>query len=285
MGHFSMEKLPNPGSTLNGNQHEVFTQNTDQHLIDGYKADLKRFENLRRAVARRYADRLDDAKSKELDAKIKALLDKHITTDGVVPIVAAINIFDEEGFRRVVLEETGSLASKADAIASATAKTITEKMEDDHVFYERFSKMIKDTIEEFRAGRLSEQDYFNRVREICEKVVNRDKADDIPDRLRGNEAASSIYRNLVDGFVAIASAPDGFRYAEDTASAFDTIIRQHRKIGWQDDPDTLNEIRNAMDDFLYDEIKNKNGLYGLETTTMDSMIDSALGIGRRQLKF
>src|SRR5690606_2551205 len=130
---------------------ETFTQTTDQRVIDGYKADLERFENLRRSVTRRYADRLDAATPKEIDAKINALLDKHITTDGIVPGVAAVNIFDEAGFRQVVLEETGSVAAKADAIASATSKTITEKMEDDRVFYERFSKMIKDTIEEFRA--------------------------------------------------------------------------------------------------------------------------------------
>lgn len=264
---------------------ETFTQTTDQRVIDGYKADLKRFENLRRSVARRYADRLDDANSKELDAKIKALLDKHITTDGVVPIVEAVNIFDDVGFRQVVLEETGSLAAKADAIASATAKTITEKMDDDRVFYERFSKMIKDTIEEFRAGRLSEQDYFQRVQDIRNGVVNRNAADDVPVRLKGNESGSSIYRNLIDGFASVVPPTEASDFAEKTAVAFDEIMRRHRTIGWQDDPDTLNEIRNAMDDFLYDEIKNANGLYGLQTDAMDTMIDSALGIGRRQLKF
>lgn len=264
---------------------ETFTQTTDQRVIEGYKADLKRFENLRRSVARRYADRPDDANSKELDAKIKALLDKHITTDGVVPIVAAVNIFDDAGFRRVVLEETGSVAAKADAIASATAKTITEKMDDDRVFYERFSKMIKDTIEEFRAGRLSEQDYFQRVQDIRRGVVNRNAADDVPAALKGNESGSSIYRNLIGGFVSVVPPNEASDFAERTAVAFDEIMRRHRKIGWQDDPDTLNEIRNAMDDFLYDEIKNAHGLYGLQTDAMDTMIDSALGIGRRQLKF
>jgi type I restriction enzyme R subunit len=264
---------------------ETFTQTTDQRVIDGYKADLKRFENLRRSVARRYADRLDDANSKELDAKIKALLDKHITTDGVVPIVAAVNIFDDVGFRQVVLEETGSLAAKADAIASATAKTITEKMDDDRVFYERFSKMIRDTIEKFRAGRLSEQDYFQRVQDIRNGVVNRNAADDVPVRLKGNESGSSIYRNLIDGFASVVPPTEASDFAERTAVAFDEIMRRHRTIGWQDDPDTLNEIRNAMDDFLYDEIKNAHGLYGLQADAMDAMIDSALGIGRRQLKF
>lgn len=264
---------------------EAFTQTTDQRIIDGYKADLKRFENLRRSVARRYADRLDDANSKELDAKIKALLDKHITTDGVVPIVAAVNIFDDVGFRQVVLEKTGSLAAKADAIASATAKTITEKMDDDRVFYERFSKMIKDTIEEFRAGRVSEQDYFQRVQDIRNGVVNRNAADDVPVRLKGNESGSSIYRNLIGGFASVVPPTEASDLAEKTAVAFDEIMRRHRTIGWQDDPDTLNEIRNAMDDFLYDEIKNAHGLYGLQADAMDTMIDSALGIGRRQLKF
>src|SRR5690606_24070161 len=124
------------------------------------------------------------------------------------------------------------------------------------VFYERFSKMIKDTIEEFRAGRLSEQDYFQRVQDIRNGVVNRNAADDVPAALKGNESGSSIYRNLIDGFASVVPPTEASDFAERTAVAFDEIMRRHRKIGWQDDPDTLNEIRNAMDDFLYDEIKN-----------------------------
>ena len=40
-------------------------------------------------------------------------------------------------------------------------------------------------------------------------------------------------------------------------------------------------MRNAMDDFLYQEIKGKRDI-GLDTATMDQVIDSALAIARRQ---
>lgn len=57
---------------------------------------------------------------------------------------------------------------------------------------------------------------------------------------------------------------------------------RRRRIGWQDDIDVQNDIRSAMDDFLYDEIRGKRGAVALDTATMDAVMDSALAIARRQ---
>ena len=39
-------------------------------------------------------------------------------------------------------------------------------MDEDPAFYEKFSKLIQQAIEDFRAKRLSDMDYLNRVMEI-----------------------------------------------------------------------------------------------------------------------
>jgi len=258
---------------------EDFLQQTDTRTLTGYKADLKRFENLRRSVARRYADVVD---FKEHEARIRKLLDRHISATDVVPIVAPVNIFDEAAFRQTVAEETGSTASKADAIASATARTVTERMEEDPIFYKRFSELVRATIEEFRAGRLSEKEYLDKVVGLREQVVNRSRADDtVPAAVRGDELASALYRNTEPILKEVVDGDAG-SIAEVTAAAFANIVRQHRKIGWQTDLDVQNGIRNAMDDFLYDEIKGKRGIYALDTARMDRVIDTALAIARRQ---
>ncbi len=258
---------------------EDFLQGTDARTLAGYKADLKRFENLRRSAARRYADVIDFA---EHEARIRKLLDRHISATDVVPIVAPVNIFDEAAFRRTVAEETGSTASKADAIASATARTVTERMDEDPVFYKRFSDLVRQTIEEFRAGRLSEKDYLDKIIALRNQVVNRSSADEaIPTEVRNDDLASALYRNT-EPLLKDVIGNDVSSISAQTAAAFAAIVRRHRKIGWQADIDVQNEIRNAMDDFLYDEVKGKHGIYALDAATMDRVIDNALAIARRQ---
>jgi type I restriction enzyme, R subunit len=218
----------------------------------------------------------------EHEARIRKLLDRHISATDVVPIVAPVNIFDEAAFRQTVAEETGSTASKADAIASATARTVTERMDEDPVFYKRFSDLVRQTIEDFRAGRLSEKDYLDKIITLRNQVVNRSSADEaIPTEVRNDDLASALYRNT-EPLLKDVIGKDVSSISAQTAAAFAAIVRRHRKIGWQADIDVQNEIRNAMDDFLYDEVKGKHGIYALDAATMDRVIDNALAIARRQ---
>jgi type I restriction enzyme, R subunit len=141
--------------------------------------------------------------------------------------------------------------------------------------------MLK-TIEEFRAGRLSEKDYLNKVVALRDQVVNHSSTDKaIPTEVRSDELASAFYWNteplLKDVIGTVVST-----ISAQTAAAFAAIVRRHRKIGWQADVDVQNEIRNAMDDFLYDEVKGKYGIYSLDAAKMDRVIDNALAIARRQ---
>lgn len=259
---------------------EGFIKDTSERQIGNYKADLKRFENLRRAVAHRYADTISAKDMREHEARIRKLLDRHIDADGVVEIVPPVNIFDETAFKSAVEEATGSTASVADAIASATARTITERMDEDPVFYKRFSALVAEAIEEFRAGRLAEAEYLTRVRAIRDQVVRQGQGDDVPDAVRGDDLATAVWRVAAE---VLATVSEDAAISTEVGAAFAAIVRKHRRVGWQHDPDVENSIRNEMDDYLYDEIKGRRGLYGLEIDAMDQLIDRAIAIARRQL--
>ncbi len=259
---------------------EGFIKDTSERQIRNYKADLKRFENLRRAVAHRYADAMSAKDMREHEARIRKLLDRHIDADGVVEIVPPVNIFDETAFKSAVEDATGSTASVADAIASATARTITERMDEDPVFYKRFSALVAEVIEEFRAGRLAEAEYLTRVRDIREHVIHQGETDDVPDIVRGDDLATAVWRMAAE---LLATLSQDAAISIDVGTAFAAIVRKHRRVGWQHDPDVENSIRNEMDDYLYDEIKGRRGLYGLEIDAMDQLIGRAIGIARRQL--
>ena len=260
---------------------EAFIAETSVAQLDRYKVDLKRFEHLRRAVARRYADQLDTDQARVYDAKIRKLLDRHVSAEGLIELVPPVNIFDEETFKQAVEDETGSAASVADAIAHATAKTITERLDEDPVLYERFAKLVRDAIEEFRAGRLQEREYLERVKEIRIKVVHGASGEETPASLRGRQLSAAIYRS-----VAEVLEPLNLQSTDplvDVALRLETLTQAHVKVGWQDDPDVEKAMRNDMDDYLFDEVRSQLSFGGLTTEMIDEVMDRTIALARRQL--
>lgn len=85
------------------------------------------------------------------------------------------NSYDEEAYEILLtddaLRETfyQRLAeySKTLAIAHATKGVITEKMDEDPASYEKFSKLIQQAIDDFRARRISDLAYVEKVTGKC----------------------------------------------------------------------------------------------------------------------
>ena len=262
---------------------ETFFDETPPELLARYKADLKRFESLRRSVTHRYADTFSDRERREYEARIRKLLDQHVSTDGVAQIVAPVDIFDEAAFGRAVEEDgVASTAAKADAIAHATAKEINVRLDEDRSLYESFAALVRQAIEDFRKGRIEASDYLRRVAEVREKVVHRKAEDDVPPALRGDPFGSALWRGirpLVEPMADGAAAD----VAAESAQAVQRIVAGHRRVGWQDDPDVEKAIRNDIDDFLYDEVRGSMGVTALDPLTMDEIARHALELARRHV--
>ena len=78
-------------------------------------------------------------------------------------------------------------------IAHATKRAITEQLDEDPAFYEKFSKLIQQAIDDYRARRMSDLEYLKRATEIKDAVVNR-KVDDLPAVLHGNDQRDCLFR-------------------------------------------------------------------------------------------
>lgn len=270
-------------STLQGAfTSQDWVDRTSERTIRGYKEDLKRFESLRRAVARRYADDTDDYDAREYQARIRKLLDQHITATGMVELVPRVDIFDETVFKQAVEEATGGSASVADAIASATARTITERMGEDPIRFQRFSAIVAQAIEEFRAGRLSEADYLARVTAVRDQIVGATVADDIPEPIRGDDFAGAVWRILDEALSPLAGSTTDDIATEATMSVA-AAVRKECRVGWQDDAGPQNAMRAAIDDYLYDEVRGRRGIWGLNAAAMDDVADRIIAVARRQL--
>jgi len=260
-----------------------FITETPEQKLRAYKNDLKRFVNLKAAVKLRYAESVD---YRDFEPRIQKLLDTHISASEVVQLNAPVNIFDEAAFQKVVEEQgAGSeknLGAKADMIAHATRRAINERLEKDPAFYEKFSRLIQQAIDDYRAKRLSDLEYLQRVTEIKDAVVSR-KGDDLPPALNGDADAAAVY-GLLRPFVAnhLSDDEQALNTAAEAAMAVWDIFRRNRKVGYWDDLDAQRRTMNEIDDYLYDEVKGVRGI-SLSTEEMDEIIEKTMQLARHRM--
>lgn len=262
---------------------ERFITDTPELKLRTYKNDLKRFVNLKAAVKLRYAESVD---YRDFEPRIQKLLDTHISASEVVQLNVPVNIFDEAAFQRVV-EQQGAgteknLGAKADAIAHATKRAINERLEQDPAFYQKFSKMIQQAIDDYRAKRVSDLEYLQHVTEIRNAVVSR-KGDDLPAVLAKDADAAAVY-GLLRPFVMNHLPDDGQAQscAAEAAQAVWKIFQRNRKVGYWDDLDAQRRTMNEIDDYLYDEVKGTRDI-ALSTDEMDEIIEKTMQLARHRM--
>jgi type I restriction enzyme R subunit len=255
-----------------------FVETTKPQLLKRWKEDLGRFMALRAAVSLRYAERVD---WKSYENRIRQLLDKHVVAKEVVTLVEPLNIFDDVAIEARRADKSETDASIADTIAHRLTRSIEEKWDEDPIFFEKFSKVIRDVIADFHAGRMSEVAYLAKIRELRDKVQHReDTTDPTPARLRDDSHAQAFWglarRNLDKAGV---SDPE---LAADIAIEVSKIVQSHRKIGWQNDRDIENQIRNDIDDFLFEELRGRRN-NSIDPEVMDTIVDDVLASARVRL--
>ncbi|MBN2104084.1 type I restriction endonuclease subunit R [bacterium] len=258
-----------------------FIINIENNKLRQYKTDLKRFQNLKSSVRLRYAESIS---YKDYEPKIKKLLDTHIQANEVIQLNEPVNIFDDDAFMGIKDQQgvyERSTASQADSIAHALKKTITEKMEEDPAFYEKFSKLIQKAIDDFRNKRISDLEYLKRTREIRDKFVSH-QHDDVPDALDGNEDAMAYFGILKPYFEKQSGKSDQWEtIATNTAVAIQEILKKHWKVHFWDDHDAQKQAINDIDDYLFDEVKNVHG-FQFSLTAMDEIIERTMRVARHR---
>ena len=246
----------------------------DEVKIDGMKRDWLTFSELRRSVRLRYQETID---VREFEPKIRKLLDDHVVAMPAETVVEPVNINDPDALKAIAEESGVTEASKADRIASATRRTVTEKMEEDPTFYRRFSELLEETISNYRAKRISERAYLQQVLDLAGKVSRKeDRGQEMPEPVRGNDDGEAFYGVLAEsltgsngqaaggaaGKTNVAGAGVALDEVEVANAALDIIdiIRKHHIVDVWSNEIAQNEIRNAIDDYYYDVLRDQKGL-------------------------
>ncbi|MCG3208349.1 MAG: hypothetical protein FOGNACKC_01952 [Anaerolineae bacterium] len=241
----------------------AFQEETPPRLMQRYKDDLRFFHNLRAAVKQRYAEVID---YKEYEAKIRKLMDSHIKADDVRPITALVNIFNAEQFDAEVARLTGAEA-RADTIAHRVKQTATENMDQDPAFYKKFSRLIDETIEAYRVGRLTEAQYLEQVTAAMAQMRQGHSADR-PARLNRYKHAPAYYGSLqapLEQYTGKMDGPDLTEITTDAAIRVEELIEARKVTDWSRNLDVQRRMQADIEDYLF----SLKGRYGIPLTLAD----------------
>lgn len=254
----------------------AFHEKTPAERIDRYRSDLKYFMQLRASVARRYAERVD---FRQYQASIQKLLDTYVGAGEVETLVEPVSILDKSAFAKEIAA-IDSPASKAEVIANRVRKTIHEHLDEDPVFYRRFSELIDKALADAEANRISQLDLLARMEDYRERVRDRRAYESVPDILRSRDVARSYYDLIRDQLTTAGIAlPE--QMAADLAVRIEDIILTKRKVDWADDLDVQNQMKTAIEDEMF-TLKNAQGMnIGFET--IDRILDRTIDIAKRRV--
>ena len=251
-----------------------FLRDTPETKVERYKKDLAFFLKLRVAVKKRYAEEID---FKEYEKRVQKLVDTHVKTEGIQQITEPVNIFEREQFQAEV-EKLKTVGSRADTIAHRTQRTITEKMDEDPVFYRRFSKVLQEAIEAYRLKRIGDAEYLKRATDAMTSVLGR-TGDHLPSALQGHDAAKAFYGVVSEVVSRVAEdSPVYSAIAAEAALKIDDAIKDHRVGDWTTNLDQQNKMRNCIEDVLYGLKKER--AVPLSGEDMDAIIENAIQIAR-----
>jgi type I restriction enzyme R subunit len=159
----------------------------------------------------------------------------------------------------VIEEEGTTAASKADRIASATKRTITERMDEDPAFYKQFSELLEETIRDYREKRISEKEYLNNVVDLASRMAKRDSGKDVPESIKSDADALAVF-GIIEPILKTVGDGANDNTTADIARSIISIIRDHHIVDVWSNEVAQNNMCNAIDDYFFDVVRDEKGI-------------------------
>ena len=161
-------------------------------------------------------------------------------------------------------------------------------MDSDPAFYKKFSQLIRETIEAYEQGRLSDNEYLERMMQFKEDVLNHTDSE-LPAELEHNNAAKAYYGIALENYKRLFPEQPIKEMALVTTKAFDEII--HKAVivdnavlvDWQSKSDIIGRMKIDLEDELIDNIKRKYGV-DFSFDDMDVIIDGCVDVAKIWIK-
>ena len=193
-----------------------------------------------------------------------------------------VNIFDEETFTQVVDSKERPAAEPTPSRTRPRGRLRSDGR--GPAFYKRFSELIRKVIEDFKAKRISDLEYLNRVRDIRDQMVRRDTAA-LPEPVRDDPLARAFYGCIHETLRGSCRRRETASTEADQRRCGSKHRRHcqdsHRRVDWTASADVENAIKNDIDDYMFDVIRGEHGVTILPEA-INSLFDQLLMVARRQ---
>ncbi|HHX68562.1 MAG TPA: type I restriction endonuclease subunit R, partial [Gallicola sp.] len=256
----------------------IYTSLSEEE-IDKYKKAFKFYQELRKNVKFRYSDTIDH---KEYEGKMQNLIDNYIAAEEILRITNPVDIMDEKGFE-AELERLGSPSSKADAIRTRIAVSISEKWNDNPAYYKKFSERIEETLKAYKEMRINEIDYFNKMLEIMDDYKKGDSSIEYPEVIKYNNNAKAFYGVAVDVVKEKNEIYGKEKSFGELSLEIEKIIEESIKVDWHNNVGINNLISQKLDDLLYNFYEENNLQYDYPMD-IDRIIDTVKTVAIRRYK-
>ncbi len=257
------------------NSEKVYAEMPKDEL-QTYKDAFAFYSKIRRTVKIRYGDAIDNA---EYEPKMQKLLDKHLSVAGLKKITNPVDITNKDDFEKE-LEELGTMRAKADAIKSRMAKSITEKHDENPAYYDSFSKRIQEALDEYRERRISEAEYYAKMRDIMDDYRKGKTTVIYPERIKNNVHAQAFYGVISAIFSDTKEAEIDADFCAEIAEDITEIIAEHSRVDWTNNKTIHDRIAQDIDDLFF-KYQKERGLK-LSFDTIDMIIENVKTVALRR---
>ncbi|MBE6967937.1 MAG: type I restriction endonuclease subunit R [Ruminococcaceae bacterium] len=234
------------------------------------------FSRVRRSVKIRYGDIIDNH---EYEPLMQNLLDTHLSVAGLKQITNPVDILNKEDFEKE-LNALGTLRSKADAITSRLAKSISEKRDENPAYYDSFSKRIKDALELYKEQVISEAEYLAKMRSIMEDYRSGKSTVSYPEAIKNNVHAQAFYGVLTAIFDEVQDDTITPDFVAEVSIEITSIIAKHSQVDWTNNKTIHDRISQDIDDLFY-EYEKTRGLI-LSFDIIDKVIENVKTVALRR---
>ncbi len=227
---------------------ELFFEKVPEEKIKEYKVDMKFFYNLRNSIRIRYSEVVDFGKYED---EMQKLMDTYISAGDVNKLTKVINIFDVESFDDEVTRINGNRA-KADTIRNAIDKVISEKYENNPVYYDKLSEKIKKILENYMDKRISEDEYLKSMESVLRDVRDdeTETKTEYPEEIANDKGARAIYENIIEDICS--DSVEEYIVVKMSAKFSDIFNEYTKKPDWANNLDVRNEIEQKINDELWE---------------------------------
>lgn len=241
-----------------------------------YQDTFAFFAKVRRSVKIRYCDALDNS---EYEPQMQNLLDTHLSVAGLKQITNPIDILNKDDFEKV-LEELGSMRSRADAITSRMTKSISQKRNENPAYYDSFSKRIRETLELYKEKVISEAEYLAKMKTILEDYHAGRSTVSYPERIKGNVHAQAFFGVLNAVFDEVQNEVITPDFVAEVSVEITKIVAKHSQVDWTNNKTIHDRISQDIDDLFYDYEKGRGLILPFEI--IDKIIDNVKTVALRR---